>query len=195
MLLEFLQKNRLSRKILERIARRRAQDMINRIEKFFKKDDYILDLGSGSCTVSDILLKKEYNIVSLDIQNLSLVNNLSPIIYDGKNIPFKDNTFDKALIFTVLHHTQNPEEMLKKAKRVSKVIIIIEDIYLNWFHKYLTYFFDCLINLEFKGHPHTNKNDREWKEVFNGLGLKLSYAHYDNSFVIFRHATYYLTKD
>ena len=194
MIIQFLQKNKFFRKIIYKTGNARAKDMINKIQAHLKKDDLIVDIGSGTCNICEILLNKGYNIAPLDVQNLSFVNNLKPVIYDGNKIPFNDDQFNKSLILTVLHHTSEPEKILREAKRVSKRIIIIEDIYTNWFHKYVTYFFDSLLNLEFVGHPHTNKNDEQWKKTFEKLGLKLIDAKYNYSLLVFKHATYYLEK-
>ena len=168
--------------------------MVKKIQSFLDKKDLILDIGSGTCNVCEILSNKGYKITPLDVQNLSFVNNMKPVIYDGNKIPFNDNRFDKSLILTVLHHTPEPEKILYEAKRVSKKIIIIEDIYVNWLHKYVTYFFDSLLNLEFAGHPHTNKDDKQWKKTFEKLGLKLIDVKYNYSLLVFKHATYYLEK-
>lgn len=194
MLIQFLQKNKFFRKIIYAAGNARAKDLVNRIQFYLKDNDSILDIGSGPCNVCEILLNKCCNITPLDIQNLSFVNNLKPVIYDGSKIPFNDNKFDKSLILTVLHHTSEPEKILREAKRVSKKIIIIEDIYANGLHKYLTYFFDSLLNLEFMGHPHTNKSDEQWKKTFEKIGLKLIDVKYNHSFLFFKHATYYLEK-
>ena len=190
----FAQRNKFLRKIVYKIGKSRAKDMVNKIKLFIKLNDSILDIGSGTCNICEVLLNKGYNLTPLDIQDLSFVNNIKPIIYDGTKIPFKDNEFDKSLILTVLHHTPEPEKILNEAKRVSKRIIVTEDIYSNKIHKYLTYFFDSLLNLEFTGHPHTNKSNKEWKKTFEKLGLKLLAAKYSTSFIVFRHATYYLEK-
>jgi len=168
--------------------------MVKKIEPFLKKTDLILNIGSGTCNLDEILLNKGYHLTSLDIQNLSFVDNIKPIIYDGNQIPFNNNKFYKSLILTVLHHTPNPEKILKEAKRVSKEIIVIEDIYTHFLHKYLTYFFDSLFNLEFVGHPHLNKTDQQWKNTFKKLNLKLVKTSYIRSFIVFKHATYYLKK-
>ncbi|KKR78393.1 MAG: Methyltransferase type 11 [Candidatus Nomurabacteria bacterium GW2011_GWA2_40_9] len=194
MIIRFLQKNRFFRRIIYKAGKSRAKDMINKIKPFLDKNDAILDIGSGTCNVCQILFENHYKISPLDVQDLSFVNNIKPVIYDGVKIPYDNNKFDKVLILTVLHHTPNPENVLKEAKRVSKRIIIIEDIYSNWLHKYITYFFDSLLNLEFIGHPHTNKNDKQWKKTFKKLGLKLIDTKYDHSFLVFKHATYYLEK-
>lgn len=194
MLIQFLQKDKFFRKIIYKAGDARARDMVKRIQSFLNKNDLILDIGSGSCNVCEILSNKGYKITPLDVQNLSFVNNMKPVIYDGNKIPFNDDKFDKSLILTVLHHTPDPEKILHEAKRVSKRIIIIEDIYVNWLHKYITYFFDSLLNLEFAGHPHTNKDDKQWKKTFEKIGLKLIDVKYNYSFLVFKHATYYLEK-
>jgi ubiquinone/menaquinone biosynthesis C-methylase UbiE len=194
MLVDFLRKNRFFRYIIYRIGRRRANDMIGNFEHLLKKKDAILDIGSGSCNVSEILSKRQYKVVSLDVQNLSFVKSLSPLLYNGKRIPFRDDSFDVSLILAVLHHTTTPENIIKEAGRVSKKIIIIEDIYSTKFQKYLTYFFDSLSNLEIIGHPHKNQNDEGWKKTFKKLGLKLIDVKYSNSLFVFKHATYYCVR-
>lgn len=194
MLVKFLQENKFFRNIIYKIGKARANDMINKIKPFLNKNDHILDIGAGTCNVCEILLEEGYNATPLDIQNLSFVNKIKPILYDGDKIPFGDNKFDIALIFTVLHHMPYHEKIILEAKRVSKRIIIMEDIYTNIFNKYITYFFDSLVNLEFSGHPHTNKNDKLWKETFDKLRLKIIEARYHSSYLAFRHVAYYLEK-
>jgi len=194
MLVKFLQKNNFFRSVVYKLGKARANDIFGKIKPFLNKKSHILDIGAGTCNVCEILLEEGYNIVPLDIQDLSFVNNIKPILYDGDKIPFDDNKFDIALILTVLHHTSYPERIIEEAKRVSRRIIIMEDIYTNIFHKYITYFLDSLLNLEFIGHPHTNKNNKLWKETFDKLGLKIVEARYSSSYLVLRHATYYLEK-
>ncbi|KKR07715.1 MAG: Methyltransferase type 11 [Parcubacteria group bacterium GW2011_GWC2_39_14] len=194
MLVKFLQQNKLFKNIIYKIGKARATDLIGRIKPLLNKSDNILDIGAGTCNVYELLLNGGYKVTALDIQNLSFVDKLTPTIYDGKKMPYDDNTFDKSIILTVLHHTSEPEKILQEAKRVSKKIVIIEDIYSNWFEKYATYFFDSLLNFEFVGHPYTNKSDEEWKEIFTKLGLKLIESKRKRSLLVFSHATYYLEK-
>ena len=192
--MDFLQKNKFLRKAMYKIGVGRGKKLVSSFEKFCNKGERILDIGCGTCNITEILSNKGFNISPLDIRDVSVVDGINPLIYDGERVPFKDNEFDKSIILTVLHHTPNPVEILKEAKRVSQEIIIIEDVYSNWFGKYWTYFFDSLFNLEFFGHPHSNKSDREWKEVFNDLGLKLVDTQYFRTFLVFKLATYYLVK-
>ncbi|PIQ91830.1 MAG: SAM-dependent methyltransferase [Parcubacteria group bacterium CG11_big_fil_rev_8_21_14_0_20_39_14] len=183
MITEFLQKNKFFRKAVYRLGSLRAKNMVGQIERYLNKKDKILDIGAGTCNICEILIKNRFNVIPLDVKNLSFVDGIKPIIYDGDKIPFENDEFDVSLILFVLHHIPN-SEILLEAKRVSKKIIIIEEIYTNIFNKYLTYFIDSLLNLEFIGHPHTNKTDKEWKLLFGQLGLKLTDAKYSRTFLV-----------
>ena len=144
------------------------------IEEFLKREEIILDIGCGSCNIIEVLKERDFNVVALDIKNLSFIEEIKPILYNGKKMPFKDNTFDRSMILTVLHHTDQQKEVLKEAMRVTKNrIIVIEDIYTNKMNKCITQFVDSIINLEIKGHPHSNRTDSEWRLFFKSLGLKI----------------------
>jgi ubiquinone/menaquinone biosynthesis C-methylase UbiE len=167
---------------------------VNRLDGYLAEKGTVIDIGAGWCNVAEILEAKGMEVLPLDVKDLSLVEGIDPVIYDGVRIPFEDNTFDLALLLTVLHHTHRPEEIVKEARRVARSMVIIEDIFTNTAGKYWTFAMDSLLNLEFIGHPHSNKRDQEWRVLFNELGLKLKDAKYQRSFVVFKHATYYLEK-
>ncbi|QMU65548.1 MAG: methyltransferase domain-containing protein [Flavobacteriaceae bacterium] len=119
---------------------------------------------------------------------------MKPVIYKGGKLPFKDNEFDIVQLITVLHHIKDPEETIKEAVRVGKKIIIMEDIYTSKFQKYITFIADSINNWEFIGHPHTNKTDLGWKQVFNKNNLKIEKVKYYNFLLFFKQVTYILTK-
>lgn len=168
--------------------------MVKRIEQFLNHNDKVLDIGSGTCSICKILIKNKYKVVPLDIENLSLLNEFKPIIYNGHNIPFKKNSFNVSIILTVLHHTTNPEMMIKEAMRVSQRIIIMEEIYNNAIHKYVTFFIDNLFNLKLISNAHGNRTDIEWKLLFKKLGLIIRKVIYERRLFVLLQATYYLEK-
>ena len=171
-----------------------AKFKIQRISEHLSKKDKILDVGTGPGSVCLLMQREGYNLTPLDVVDQTLSSEVEPLIYNGKKLPFDDNSFNTALILTVLHHTSNPKEILSEAKRVADKIIIVEDIYSNPIQKYLTFIVDSIVNMEFAGHPHSNKSDTEWKTTFNKLGLKLKATRYDRFLLFFRQATYYLEK-
>ena len=171
-----------------------AKFKIERISEYLSPKDKILDIGTGPGSVCLLMNGDGYNVTPIDVIDQTLSPEIAPEIYNGKKPPYNNSSFDTALILTVLHHTSNPEEILLEAKRVADKIIIIEDIYTNPIQRYLTYFVDSIVNMEFSGHPHSNKSDNEWKDVFIELGLKLKAAKYSRFLLFFRQATYYLEK-
>lgn len=193
-MIKFLQNHWFTRRIIYGLGRKRLAGFFRRIRPYLGKCDRILDIGAGTCNLEEILVKKGYKVTPIDVKNLSFVDRINPIIYDGLKIPFKNNRFDLSLILTVLHHTPDPELTIKEAMRVSKKIVIIEDIYKNSIQKYFTFIMDNLLNLEFVGNPHNNKSDREWKELFKKMKLKLKDAQYEKYWALFQSTTYYLEK-
>lgn len=152
-----------------------------------------LDVGCGNGGLCHSLKAKGYQIQPLDVKNISFFEDVQPLVYDGERFPYEDNSFDTVLIITVLHHTPEPEAILREAQRVArKKIILMEDIYRNPLQKHLTFFMDSLVNFEFDGHPHTNKNDAGWKQTFQEMGLELKSAEYMRTLVFFRQVIYVL---
>ena len=72
--------------------------------------------------------------------------------------------------------------------------IIIEDIYSNLVQKYLTFFTDSLVNLEFRGHPHSNKSVRDWNKLFNELSLKIIHEEINQVYGLFNQALFVVEK-
>lgn len=156
------------------------------------KKDKIIDIGCGNCMVIKTLQENGYTCTALDVADLSIVENIKVVVYDGAKMPFENQDFDAALLLTVLHHSDNPELVLKETARIAKKIVIIEDIYSNKIQQYLTYFMDTLVNLGHSNMTYQNKSDAEWKQVFEALQLKLVAESSRPVLLFFRQATYIL---
>ncbi len=169
-------------------------DFLGRVNGYLPGKGKAIDIGAGWCNLTELLQTNGMEVLALDVKDMSIVDGIDPVIYDGVRIPFEDDTFDLALLITVLHHTARPDVIIKEALRVARSIVIIEDVYSSTFGKYWTFVMDSLVNLEFIGHPHSNKCDRQWRALFDELGLSLKDAKYQRSFLVFKHATYYLEK-
>lgn len=93
--------------------------LMSNLPKFKGK---ILDIGCGKMPYKDYILKNssvsEY--VGLDIENALIYEaNIKPdFTWDGKIMPFKDNSFDCAFGTEVLEHCPEPEIILKEVLRV-----------------------------------------------------------------------------
>lgn len=172
----------------------RAEEIISKVVPYLKKDDRILDIGSGSCAVAKSLKEKGYKITLLDVVDKSVHPELRPIIYDGREIPFPNNHFDIALLITVLHHTKEPVRVLKEAVRIAPRVIVMEDLYKSLFQRYLTFAMDSLLNREFFDHPHTNMTQEQWERIFNKLGLRVIDRNVHNFWKFFTSGTFYLER-
>ena len=167
---------------------RRRNRILEQIVPFLTKGDRFLDIGSGSCNVCYDLMELGYDVTGVDIDDLS-------VFPDGERLPFHDDSFDTSLILQVLHHTANPEEIIKEARRVSKKIIIMEDLITSRIQKYLTFFADSLGNLEFTGHPHSNMSQSGWEGIFDKVNLRIRGQ---NTRVVSKFlvcSTFFLTRD
>jgi len=138
---------------------------------FIKEGSKILDLGCGSGIAAkyfqDFFKAKVFGV---DVRDNRLVKIPFKII-DGKNLPFENDSFDVVLINYVLHHCEDPESLLREAKRVAKRIIIFEDLPEGFLAK-----LRCKIHqIIFPGGKKifNFKKRVEWQKIFEKLGLKI----------------------
>lgn len=165
----------------------------NQILPFLKAKDKIIDLGAGTGIYTQLLKRKGYNVQPVDIKDYSYYPEIKVNVYDGEHLPFKDNEFDVCLLRSVLHHTPDPEVVLKEAVRVSKKLIIHENVVTNIFQRYYTYLIDCVMNKELI-EPHTNKTDIDWRLLFKKLELDLVNVIDEKAWVFLQNKTYVLEK-
>ena len=182
----------LLRRLLKKSLPARMKIKLGRILPYLEEGDRILDVGVGNGALGHTLMTEGYDIKCIDIKRLSLFENYQPQIYDGNKFPFPDRSRDVALLITMLHHTPEPELILHEAKRVASRVIVMEDVYRNSLQKWVTFFTDSLVNLEFAGHPHTNRTHEEWMETFRKMGFTVRSWESERTLLFFRQNTYIL---
>lgn len=82
----------------------------------------LLEIGAGTGWQAQTLEKKGYDVSAIDLPSSGyLENRVWPITdYDGKIIPFQDNTFDIVFSSNVLEHVPHVYEFQKEIHRVLK---------------------------------------------------------------------------
>lgn len=163
------------------------------ILSFTKPSDKILDLGSGTGVITKLLRKKRYKVTPVDVKNRSRYKSVYTTIYDGKHLPFKNNQFDLCILISVLHHTQNPENVLKEAIRVSKKLVVYEDAITNIFQGFYTHIVDAYFNKELVA-PHSNKSDEQWRTLFKQLKLHIIKTEYEKTWLFLHNPIYFLER-
>ncbi|OGD83845.1 hypothetical protein A2572_02655 [Candidatus Collierbacteria bacterium RIFOXYD1_FULL_40_9] len=165
--------NKLVADWVVRLHQKKVKYLIELIEPLLGESKKVLDLGCGSGEVSKALMESGYLVTSVDVVDKVKVDGVKVLVYDGVNIPFKDKQFEMVLLITVLHHVNDFEKLLIEAGRVAKKVIVVEDVYENWWDRLNIWFWDSVLNLEFFGHPHQNRDDAGWKKVFGEIGFEL----------------------
>ena len=98
-----------------------------KLECFKRKEKYskVLEIGAGNIPHLDYLKHDydEYFIAETSTYALEFykeMKNVKAYSYDGVNLPFEDNFFDRIIIFHALEHINDPEnflfEMMSKLK-------------------------------------------------------------------------------
>jgi alpha-1,6-mannosyltransferase len=190
-LTEWLVRRPFLRRLAQRSIPARMRIKQGRISRHLREGERVLDIGTGNGGLCLALRHEGFDVTAVDVVDMSFFPEVKPVLYDGKVLPFEDGGFDVGLLITVLHHVGEPEQVIREAMRVTGGrLVIMEDIYGNVFQKYLTFFTDSLVNLEFEGHPHANKSDREWREVFQRLGLRVVFREDFRTLGVFRQVVY-----
>lgn len=167
-----------------------ARRKLDLIAPWLSPQHRLLEIGSGPGSVLREFRKAGYTIDALDVADSSYDATLKPNLYDGVRMPFEDGAYYSALLLTVLHHISDPEPVLIEAMRVARRVIIIEDVYETAWQRKYTKVADSITNLEFIGHPHSNRSDEEWKETFSRLGFELLHASVHPFAGVFQQAVY-----
>ncbi len=90
----------------------------------------VLDLGAAEGFVGDIIHRRTGAEVTLaDVEDLNRTT-LPHVRYDGHRLPFDDGSFDAVVLYFVLHHCENPEQVFAEALRVSSGrVVVVESVY------------------------------------------------------------------
>ncbi len=178
------------RKIYRATIPMRLKIKSGKILPLLRPGEKILDIGAGNCGLTAMITGSGMNIIPIDVKDRSFFESVRPQIFDGIKLPFPDHSFDTALLITVLHHSHDPDQLLQEALRVSKRVVIMEDIFRNPVQMRLTKFADSLANLEFAGHPHNNRDDNSWRKTFDGLNATVVYQEEFRTLLFFRQVVY-----
>lgn len=99
---------------------------------YLRKSEKVLDFGCGDLSLSKSLksISPSLQITGVDVADFkNKPKNVRFVAYDGKKLPFKNDSFDTAISFYVFHHCEDAIASLEECLRVSKRVIIVESIY------------------------------------------------------------------
>lgn len=129
--------------LLQAIQQRRAVGKFRWIRSFLpvERPLRMLDLGAGEGYVGAAAARAlGAEVVLADVVDLNRTD-LPLVRYDGRYLPFPDDTFDAVILYFVLHHCRDPEAVLREALRVTRGrVLVVESVYGgHWDRRLLTF--------------------------------------------------------
>ena len=94
---------------------------INAIKQYFSPGMSVLEIGGGDGYQASIMTSWGCNVISVDIETDSDNQQFYPVMkYDGRSLPFANETYDLVITSNVLEHVTHLDELLSEMKRVMK---------------------------------------------------------------------------
>lgn len=157
------------------VFNRRVSVLSQAIADLLPANARVLDIGCGSGDVAVAVMRLRPDV---QIEGVDVLVRDAPAIpvqeYDGKTIPFADGAFDVAMMIDVLHHTDDPANVLAEARRVSTRGVVIKDHFRNGLLAGPTLrFMDWVGNAPHGVRlPYNYLSRSEWAGIWQRLGLR-----------------------
>jgi len=134
----------------------------------------VLDIGCGDGQLARLLLDVRPDLKLQGIDVLVRAQTQIPVTaFDGTTLPFDDQSFDAVMFMDVLHHTTDPMNLLREARRVTSQNIIIKDhTVAGVIGRPLLHFMDWVGNARHGvASPGNYWTLPQWNQAFAELGL------------------------
>ena len=154
---------------------RRIEVLASWFAKLAPQGVRILDVGCGDGSLSATLQSKRPDVAIRGIDVLPREKSYIPVeMFDGKRIPFGDNTFDAVMFSDVLHHTDDPAVVLREARRVAANWVMIKDHRRNGIASGARLrFMDWVGNARFGvALPYNYWSQEQWRAAWHEIGLE-----------------------
>ena len=137
-----------------------------------------LDIGCGTGYVMKVL-EEDFDCVPFGCDVVTPPIRLPRFsLFDGRRLPYADNSFDVAFLIFVLHHAEDPGLLLREAARVAReAVIVVEDTPVLAFDRKWgelhVHSFNKRHRIPWRGRV---REDSEWRQVFQFSGLHVQHA-------------------
>lgn len=107
---------------------RRAEVLSQALAALLPPNASVLDVGCGNGMIAWLIQEQRPDVSITGIDVLVRPETHIPVeAFDGTTLPRPDNSVDAVLFVDVLHHTEDPEALLREAKRVARHAIVLKD--------------------------------------------------------------------
>lgn len=109
----------------------RLKELALQITPHLRERDKVLDVGCGFGALGKAVLESPDCPPLVKFSGLEKIERGGEFIpvetYEGSKIPYVDNAFDVVILADVLHHEENPHQLIDECARVTKRLLIIKD--------------------------------------------------------------------
>jgi len=154
--------------------RRRVEVLKEHLADLIPLGASILDVGCGDGHLawSIQMVRGDVAIRGLDVL-LRGRTYVAVDLFDGKQLPYRDRSFDVVMAVDVLHHADNPASLLAEMARVSRGVVLIKDHLADaWLAVPRLRLMDRVGNARYGvALPYNYWTERRWREAFAILGF------------------------
>ena len=159
-----------------KIHGKRISSLLKNLADLVPQQGRLLDVGCGDGLLASLLAEQtpQCQIQGIDV----LVRSQTKIPvqeFDGSRIPMDDNSVDAVMMIDVLHHTDDPEILVREARRVARQWLIIKDHNRNGFMANSTLRLMDWVGNAYNGValPYNYLSKQEWNELFDRTSLAI----------------------
>lgn len=110
------------------VFKRRVRVLSSRLAPLLPPKASVLDVGCGDGTIAKLIMELRPDVKIEGIDVLVRPQTHIPVTkFDGKAIPHPSGSFDCVMFVDVLHHTDDPNVLLREAARVSRSELLLKD--------------------------------------------------------------------
>ncbi|GAC1703024.1 MAG: hypothetical protein NVS9B4_09870 [Candidatus Acidiferrum sp.] len=110
------------------VSARRARVLAELLAAQIPPRSSVLDIGCGDGAIASGIIELRPDITIQGVEFLVRSECKIPCsAFDGKTLPFPENSFDVCLFVDVLHHTTDISALLREAVRVARSFVLIKD--------------------------------------------------------------------
>ncbi len=154
---------------------RRVRKLAEALSSLVPEGSRVLDVGCGDGQISALVVARCANVSIVGIDVFLRPERSIPVtLFDGKTIPFEDDSLDVVMFVDVLHHAENPVALLAEAARVSKKYLLLKDhVHTGPVGKWTLRLMDWFGNAQHDVLlPYNYLSGPEWAKAYEEVGLR-----------------------
>jgi SAM-dependent methyltransferase len=154
---------------------RRVRVLAGHISRLIDSGARVLDVGCGDGSIARAImeLRPDVDIVGIDVL-VRPAAHIEVTAFDGRTIPFDDDSFDTVSLVDVLHHTVDPPGLLREAARVASTVVVKDHLVDGFLARPTLRLMDWVGNAHFGvALPYNYWTADRWRRTATELGLTM----------------------